>query len=119
MRMLVNNLKIIAWVLVCLPAFGWCIQVAERQAHLLWIFLEHLFRCRNVKLGFSLPCLILKQSREISVTWIRTMAISASETGGKSLMGCGTSAHQGRCVKILALDLSVLSAHGYEFDLLF
>lgn len=79
MRMLMNNFKIIMWTLVCPAAFGWCFQVVERQAHLHWISLENLFNYRNVKWGFSLPCLLIKQSRQISVAWTWMVAMSARD----------------------------------------
>lgn len=81
MRMLMNNLKIIMWALVCPAACGCCFpmfwMVPERQAHLHWISLENLFSCRNVKWWFSLPCLLLKHSKQINVTWTWMMAMSA------------------------------------------
>lgn len=80
-------------------AFRWL-----RGGPIFSVFLSaNLFCCRNVKSGFSLPCMIIKQSREISVTWLRMMAISPFEMGGKSPTGRGTSACQGRGTKIRAL----------------
>lgn len=56
----VPGMMMIMWAPVCPAAFRWCFQVAERQAHLLWISLENLFSCRKCKIVFFIALLAYK-----------------------------------------------------------